>query len=338
MGDGAARLEGRPTLGSLARELGVSRQTVSNVLNNPELVTESTRRRVLAALEGTGYRPAPGRRVPHAQRPMAIALRLYPAGDGVNGTLMDRFTHRITEYAQQRGYRISLLSARDAADEVRLLSELHHDWAIDAAVLTDTYAGDPRPGLLVQRSIPFVAFGRPWGDEAATHSWVDVDGRAGTLAATSHLRALGHTRIGYVGPEAPGVCDDRRSGWRDGVAGAGPDPEDLQEVVAFDTARVGAEAARRLQARGATALVCGSDTLAFGAVTALRRAGTTLPVIGFDDTPVARALGISSVAQPVEAAAQRLIDILLSEGPATRPRQVLLEPHLVLRNLEPFVS
>jgi DNA-binding LacI/PurR family transcriptional regulator len=336
MGEGA-RLRSRPTLGSLARELGLSRQTVSNVLNNPDVVTESTRRRVLAAIEAAGYRP-PGDGAAGTKRSMAIALRLYPAGDGVNGALMDRFTHRITECAQQHGYRVTLFSAREAADELRVLSQLHRDWAIEGAVLTDTFAGDPRPAQLQARGIPFVAFGRPWGGDLTGHSWVDVDGRAGTMAATAHLRALGHRRIGYIGPVVPGVCEDRHSGWQLGMAGTGFAPATWRRAVEFDTARSGADAARSLQAQGATALVCGSDTLAFGAVTALRRAGALLPVIGFDDTPVARALGISSVAQPVEAAAQRLVETLLGQEPGLPTRQVLLEPHLVLRNLEQFAS
>ncbi len=337
MGD-RTRPDGRPTLMSLARELGLSRQTISNVLNKPEVVTEATRLRVLAAIEATGYRPSAAARALRTQRSMAIALRLYPVGDGVNGALMDRFIHRVTEYAQQRGYRVSLFSASGAEEEVRLLSELHHDLSIDAAVLTDTFADDPRPGLLARRGIPFVAFGRPWGEADATHSWVDVDGRAGTLAATTHLRSLGHERIGYIGPAASGTSQDRREGWREGLEGSGLDPQAWQCPVVHDSARAGADAARELHGRGATALVCGSDALAFGAVTALHRGGADVPVIGFDDTPVARALGISSIAQPIEAAAQRLIEVLLGLIAGQPGAQVLLEPRLVLRNLEPFAS
>nr|WP_300150971.1 LacI family DNA-binding transcriptional regulator [Propionicimonas sp.] len=330
--------DGRPTMVSLARDLGVSRQTISNVLNNPDIVNERTRARVLAAIEETGYRPSAIGRALRTQRSMTIGLRLYPAIDGINGAIMDRFTHSLTESAQLHGYRLTLLSAADAPTEVKSLEALHHVSAIDAAVLTDTFLDDPRPAALGARGLPFVAFGRPWGDPDAPHAWVDVDGRAGTLAATTYLRERGHTRIGFLGVDATGVSADRREGWAAGMAGSGVAGRDLQVLLAHDFARDGAEAAAVLRDRGATALVCASDSLALGAVGVFRNESADIPVIGFDDTPVASAVGISSVAQPVEAAAEQIIGILLGLLAGGPPRRVLLEPTLVLRNLEQFAS
>lgn len=90
-----------------------------------------------------------------------------------------------------------------------------------------------------------------------------------------------------------------------------------------------------------TAIVCASDSLALGAAEAMRRAGlgstASVPVVGFDDTPVAQALGLSSVAQPMEEAARTTIEILLgllSQHPPG-PRQVLLPSAFVARNLRP---
>ncbi len=331
----------RPTLLSLAGELGVSRQTISNVINNPEIVKPETRDRVLAAIASSGYRPSAAGRALRTQRSLSIALRLYPAVDGVNGTIMDRFVHSLAVAAQHEGYRISLFAADTADGEVDVIDALHRASSIDVAVLTDTLTGDPRPTRLLAAGVPFVAFGRPWGDLGEGHCWVDVDGSAGTEAATRSLRADGHTRIGFLGwPDGSGVGDDRRAGWARAVS-------DLPESAGLDLgvqdgAQPGAEAAAVLLSRGATALVCSSDSLALGALTVFRRlrADGRLPIVGFDDTPVARALGLSSVHQPVELAAERLIAMVadLLDGRTPPERQQLLTPELVLRELAPFAQ
>ena len=108
-------------------------------------------------------------------------------------------------------------------------------------------------------------------------------------------------------------------------------------VEAEDTVAGGASGAALLASRGATALVCSSDSLALGAMEKLREAqpGAFLPgqpagpdgraaIVGFDDTPVAAALGLSSVAQPVEAAARHIIRVLTHElagGAPTPPHR-----------------
>ena len=331
----------RPTLLSLAGELGVSRQTISNVINNPEIVRPETRDRVLAAIASSGYRPSAAGRALRTQRSLSIALRLYPAVDGVNGTIMDRFVHSLAVAAQHQGYRISLFAADSAQDEVEVIDALHRASSIDVAVLTDTLAGDARPAGLIAAGVPFVAFGRPWGEPGDSHCWVDVDGSAGTEAAARSLRADGHTRIGYLGwPAGSGVGDDRRAGWARAVSDL-PDSAGLEMDVG-DGAQPGAEAAATLLARGATALVCASDSLALGALTVFRnlRANGRLPVVGFDDTPVARALGLSSVHQPVELAAERLIGMVadLLDGRTPPEPQQLLTPELVLREVAPFAQ
>lgn len=337
MVDGA-RGGGKPTMVTLARDLGVSRQTISNVLNNPDVVSEPTRARVLAAIEATGYRPSAAGRALRTQRSLAIGMRLYPAVDGINGAVMDRFLHSVTELAQARGYRVMLSSAADTETEIASTIEAREMSVIDAAILTDTFLGDPRPARLAAAGVSFVAFGRPWGEPDASHSWVDVDGRAGTLAATAHLRSIGHARIGFIGwPHTSGVGEDRLAGWVAGLDGTGLDPDEWL-VLVEDGARHGAGAAATLRDRGATAVVCASDSLALGAMSVFRGVDSQLPVIGFDDTPVATAVGISSVAQPVETAAKVIVDVLLGLLAGEPARQVLLEPRLVLRHLEAFAS
>jgi DNA-binding LacI/PurR family transcriptional regulator len=172
-----------------------------------------------------------------------------------------------------------------------------------------------------------VTFGRPWG-APDSHSWVDIDNAAGTAEATRHLLAAGHRRIGFLGwPAGSGVGDARRAGWADTLGEPGP------AAATLDGIDSGAEAAHELLPQ-VTALVCASDSLALGALRAARELGRDCAVVGFDDTAVAQAVGLTSVSQPLGEVAARCMDLLahiLDGDRAAAHTQVLLRPSLVLR-------
>lgn len=332
----------RPTLQSLAAELSLSRQTISNALNRPEVVRPDTLERVLAAIEASGYRPSALGKALRSQRSHTIGLRLRPVVDGINGAVLDRFLHALTEAAQAHGYRVTLFTADTLEEEIDRFEDLYRVSSIDACVLIETFVDDPRPELLAKIGIPTVAFGRPWGSTTSTHHWVDIDGLAGTRAAATWFRESGHTRIGYLGwPAGSGLGDDRRAGWRAACHDL-PGADDL-DLSFEDGMAEGFAGAGTLLARGATAVVCGSDSLAIGAMSEFRIAfpeAHPLPVVGYDDTPVAAALGLSSVHQPVEEAAQHCVRVLMSllaGEPDAQPRELLLTPTLVKRAFTPML-
>jgi DNA-binding LacI/PurR family transcriptional regulator len=314
------------TIATVAREAGVSRQTVSNVINTPEVVRAETRDRVREAIASLGYKANQAARQMRTGRSRLLAVRIEPARDGINGSVLDRFLHGLTDAAALAGYRVMLYTAADDADEIATYDDLLSGYDLDGFVLTSTHHGDPRTSWLAGRDVPFVTFGRPWG-APETHSWVDVDNAAGTAAATRRLLDTGHTRIGFLGwPAGSGVGDARRAGWAGTMADAGLSNQLDRAVV--DGVDSGAAAARELTT--ATALVCASDSLALGALQADRNKA----VIGFDDTAVARAIGLTSVSQPLAEAAARCMDLLaeLLDGQApTTPTTLLLSPSLVLR-------
>jgi DNA-binding LacI/PurR family transcriptional regulator len=244
--------------------------------------------------------------------------------------------------------RITLFTAADPEDEIRQYRRLRDGADVDAFVLTATQYDDPRIAWLARERIPFVAFGRPWGAEQVDDPerlWVDVDGRAGVRAATEHLLGRGHERIGYLGwPSGSGTGDDRRHGWEDAMytaLGALPGPELLTETEeSVPLARIAVEAMLRTDS-GIEALVCASDSLALGAMMAVREAGLPhFPVIGFDNTPVARAVGLSSVDQRLDEVAAGTLELLMGATGrrvlphGTRgddPRHRLITPQLVVR-------
>src|SRR5690242_5272825 len=277
-------------------------------------------------------------------RSRLIAVRIEPARDGINGWILDRFLHGLTEAAAPAGYRVILYTATDDEQETSTYDDLLASYELDAFVLTSTHRDDRRTEWLAGRGVPFVTFGRPWG-APTVHPWVDVDGAAGTAEATDRLLAAGHRRIGFIGwPAGSGVGDNRREGWLGALRRAAHDPTGLDRAV-LDRVAEGEQAALDLLATARpTALVCASDSLALGA---LRAVGThsqsgaspgpdgRVAVIGFDDTPVAQAVGLTSVGQPLAQAAARCIELLtrlLDDVPgAVAPEHVLLRPHVVIR-------
>ncbi|BCB82324.1 LacI family DNA-binding transcriptional regulator [Phytohabitans flavus] len=316
------------TIATVAAHANVSRQTVSNVLNTPHLVREETRERVREAIAALGYRANQAARLMRTGRSHLLAVRIEPTQDGINGSVLDRFLHGLTEAAAPAGYRILLYAAADDKAEITTYDDLLATYELDGFVLTSTHHGDVRTSWLAERGVPFVTFGRPWG-APDSHPWVDVDNAAGTDAATRHLLDAGHRRIGFIGwPEGSGVGDARRSGW---AAAAGPESADLARAT-VDGVAEGEAAARDLLSISdpPTALVCASDSLAAGAYAVVPPG---VAVTGFDDTAVARVLGLTSVAQPLAEAAARCVDLLAGvlDG-GTTPRPVLLPPSLVIRH------
>lgn len=330
----------QPTLASLAAELQVSRQTVSNVLNFPDRVRPETRARVLEAIERSGYRPSAAARALRNQRAMALGLRLSKHRNGISGTIVDGFMHALVQLADRRGYRIVVFPATTNDEEVGKLVELRRSLAIDACILTDTWYGDHRPADLDVEGVPFASFGRPWdGDDHGR--WVDVDGRLGAVEAARHLRGLGHERIGFIGwADGSPVGRDRRSGWAEGLGLTGAQAAELT-VEGDDSVPDGAEAMATLLGRGADAAVCASDTLSLGAFTEARRRNRRgIGLVGFDDTPVARTLGLPSVRQNVDEVARAVLDMVLGQlaDPDARCSGVLVPPELVMNEPADFLS
>ncbi|GIF50057.1 LacI family transcriptional regulator [Asanoa ferruginea] len=319
------------TIATVAQRARVSRQTVSNVLNSPQIVREETRLRVEEAIAALGYRANQAARQMRTGRSHLLAVRIEPTRDGINGSVLDRFLHGLTFAAAAAGYRVMLYTADGDGDEIKTFDDLLASYDLDGFVLTGTDHGDVRTFWLAEHGVPFVTFGRPW-DEPERHSWVDVDNADGTAQATRRLIETGHRRIGFIGwPAGSGVGDDRRDGWQRTMKAHDLDPAGLDRGT-DDGIPQGAECARDLLTMpdAPTAFVCASDSLALGA---LQAAGGRSAVTGFDDTPVAQAVGLTSVSQPLPEAAARCIDLLTNhlDGDPVGTTQVLLQPSLMVR-------
>ena len=325
-----------PTLATVADEAGVSRQTVSNALNSPDLLRPDTLARVQAAIEKLGYSPNRAARNLRTRTSHLVGLRVDQAVEDSANALMDRFVHTLVESTKEAGYHVLLFSADGDVQGRDGYDELLRSAAVDAFVVTDTYRGNPHAAWLARQGVPFVAFGRPWGEAAARHPWVDVDGRAGVVQAVDHLVERGHTRIAWVGwQKGSFIGEDRRSGWVDQMHACGLSTSRLS-ARGDDTLEFGSRAAHALLDVGGaerpTAFVCASDTVAMGVLRTLHelglRPGKDVAVVGFDDSIAAQVCTptLTSVRQPLEQVAVevvRYLGALLAHRPIPEPGCVL---------------
>lgn len=328
-----------PTLATVADEAGVSRQTVSNALNNPDLLRSETLLRVQSVIERLGYSPNRAARQLRSGASHLFGLRFERAQEGTSNALMDRFLHSLVEATARTGHHVLLFSG-DPEDPLDGYDDLLRSTAVDAFVVTDTYAGTPQSGFLQERGAPFVAFGRPWDEPGADHAWIDVDGAHGARIATEHLLGQGHDRVAWLGWEKSSrIGQDRRLGWETALRTAGVETAGLGVRLNdnVDAARMAAHAL--LEDPSVTAFLGASDTLGIGVLHACAerglRPGADIGVVGFDDSLAAQVTwpGLSSVRQPLEQVAVELVQILhtvLAHKPLTDKGR-MLRPALVVR-------
>jgi DNA-binding LacI/PurR family transcriptional regulator len=325
------------TISQVAMAAGVSRQTVSNVLNAPDRVAAETAARVRRTIEELGYRPNRMAQNLRGRSSRSIGFKIAPLA-GLNN-LLDRFLHALTDAAGAAGYHVILFTPAAVDEELAAYEDLIRTGTVDGFVLVDVVIRDRRLSWFDQRRIPFVTFGRPWGQEDR-YSWVDVDGAYGLARAVDHLVSLGHRRIAYLGwPEGDRIGDERRSGWREAMRRHGLEPHGLDGTCAEDVTAVSAVAKDLLAMPDPpTAFACGSDTYAVAA----RLAGGVdaggrpkAEVVGYDDSPAAALMAppMSSVRQPLTEVARTVVGLLVAhlQNPGTPPEGVTLRPVLVPR-------
>ena len=341
MTDAASTNGGRPgtTLEAVAREAGVSRATVSRVVNGSPKVSTDVRRSVEKAISRLGYVPNPAARSLVTRRSDSIGVVITePSARLFDDPFFPRLLRGISAELAAAELQLVLLMPESPSDEARLeryLSAGH----VDGALLASLHGDDPLPERLAQRGLPLVVGGRP---QRSGVSFVDVDNRDGARSAVEHLASIGRRRIATItGPSDMAAGIDRLGGYEDGLARAGL-PEDPKLIATGDfTYEAGAAAMRQLLAArpDLDAVFAASDLIAAGAVSTLRAAGRRVPddvaVIGFDDSAIALTTDppLTSVRQPIEEMGREMARLLLvSIGRRdAAPRHVILGTRLVRR-------
>ena len=329
---------GQPTLEMVAAVSGVSRSTVSRVVNHSPGVRPQVVAAVQRAIDDLNYVPNRAARSLASRHTYAIALLVPEDSSRFFGDpYFASIVQGITGALEASDYVLNLLVARDGTGgKTRRYLQGGN---VDGALVVSHHPSntDLRE---INASLPVVFGGRPALPDLHPCYSVDVDNVGGARLATAHLVGLGRRRIGTVtGPSDMPASVDRLAGWRDVLAGAGL-PGDAVAVGDFTTAG-GAAAVRELLARvpDLDALFVANDLMARGALTVLTERSLDVPgdvaLVGYDDSAVATSgeLPLTTVSQPSVAMGARMTEMLLGllAGREPESRACVLQTRLVLR-------
>jgi len=315
---------------------GVSRMTVSRVLNGGRNVSPTAAEAVHRAIRKTGYVINQHARSLVTQRSQSVAFVLSEPQERLfEDPNFNVLLHGCTQALAQHDIALLLAIAGDREQRQRVgrfLTSGH----VDGALLVSAHAGNPLLDALREREVPVVACGRPLGYERQV-AYAAADDRDGALQMTQHLLAGGRRAIATItGPLDTSGGVDRLAGYRE-VLGDRVDP---RLIVTGDYTQAGGEAAMaRLlaQAPELDAVFVASDLMAAGALTALRRAGRRVPddvaVGGFDDSPHAATLQppLTTIRQPLTRIAAEMVRLLRDVIAGQAPAAVILPTQLIPR-------
>jgi DNA-binding LacI/PurR family transcriptional regulator len=328
------------TLESVAAEAGVSRATVSRVVNGGHRVSPGTQRVVERAIQRLGYRPNRAARALATRRTDSVGLVIpEPTQHVFADPFFPRLVRGINDVLAGDDLQLVLLTPASSAGEERLTRYLTGGH-LDGVLLVSLHGQDPLPALLLERGVPVVVGGRP--PEGVPVSFVDVDNVGGARSAVRHLLDGGRRRIATLtGPLDMAPSSDRLEGYRSALSGAGIRPDRALEASGDFDQEVARNRTRELLERhpDIDAIFAASDPMAAGALQALRLTGRSVPddvaVVSFDDSTFAATAEppLTSVRQPIEEMGREM-SRLLTRMVTSRDRvarRVILATELVVR-------
>jgi DNA-binding LacI/PurR family transcriptional regulator len=326
------------TLERVAELAGVSRSTVSRVINGQDGVRPEIRRRVLDVVELTGFVPHAAARSLAGQRSRILGLAIRDTTEQVfSDPYFAALAQGVSRACNQHDQTLSLFLFQSAEEREHLPARVLQSKLIDGLVITATFVDDPLMWQLSESRIPFVVVGEVSDPAIAA---VDADNEGGATLAAEHLLAIGRQRIATVtGPMRSGAAATRRVAFERALAAAGR-PLDPRLVVESDFTEEGAyRATLALLAQAPDAIFAFSDRMAVGVLRALQEAGRSVPgevaVVGFDDLPSARQTHppLTTIRQEVEEAGVLAVELLLEriESPEASARRIELPTRLVVR-------
>ncbi len=333
----------RVTSQDVAERAGVSRTTVSFVLNNVEGVQLSaeTRQRVLDAAHELGYIPDAAARSLVSGRAASIGLVMSRSAKQIaSDAYLSHMLDSLVREANRKGLRLML----DILEDDTIVSrcqDIIGSKRLDGVIYSGPRFHDEALELFSTHNFPTVLMGQfPGG----SFSWVDIDNRGAAYSATRHLIQLGHRQIACITNASMEytAAAQRMAGYQDALREGGLtfDP-DLLRCGDFDFRSGYQQMSNLLHNSGKrpTAVFVASDVLAVGALSALRELNLRVPqdiaIVGFDDIPLASYLDppLTTVRLPVNALVDAAVEMLvqLIEGQTPEPAHLLLDTELVIR-------
>ena len=335
-------MSGQLTLEKIGELAGVSRATVSRVINNHPNIREEVRQRVLDVIATTGYQPNQAARSLASNRTGLLGL-VIPR---VMQTLFTDFYYPrliegISQTCNEGGYTLALFIFHTEAEEQQLAARVTRQGFLDGVLIAGLHPDDSLNRLL-HSGRPVLVIGEPLDYPQA--SFVDVDNRAGAYTAVSHLISLGRQRIATItGQLEMSAGQQRRQGYLDALQDQNMTIDEALSVAGdFEPAKA-YQATLDLLPHNPDAIFVASDSMALSTMQALADANLRVPediaVVGFDDLTVVDTAvpfilpPLTTIRQPIRRigilAVETLLDII--KRPQAPPRRVILPTELIIR-------
>jgi LacI family transcriptional regulator len=328
------------TLEDIAKQVGVSRSTVSRVINDSPNVSPEVKKKVLKAIQATGYHPNAAARSLASQRSNMIGLVLPRS---VSHFFTDPFFPHLTQGiafgCNNNDLTLSLFLVGNKEDEKNIYPRISRQGLLDGILVQ---SGEPNDWLvehLTKSSLPTVMIGRPY--ETGSINYIDVDNVQAAANATTHLIRLGRKHIATItGKQGSTVTEDRLNGYKKALVEQGIEfSADLVAEGEFTEAG-GYEAMKLLLAEKPDAVFSASDIMASGAMRATEEAGLRVPediaFVGFDDIPLASftKVPLTTVHQPIAKFGVRAVELLIDViANGVKPtRHIILDTELKVRD------
>ena len=326
------------TIKQIAELSGVSKATVSRVLNGYPHIRPEVREQVQKVIDETGYQPSNVARLLTSDRSNIIGLVI---SSGPEAVFTDPYFPAVAEGVAQgvskNGLTLALFIIYSNQEGLDTVNGIINAGLVDGLIITADNKGDSLIPQLTQNNMPFVFIGRP--DESDNVSYVDTDNVDGGYLATTHLIELGYKTIATIASDRNTAGDDRLEGYRDALQQHNI-PYDPQLVVFGDyTLNSGYLAMKQLLDKNPDAVFVASDTMALGALRALREADLSVPddiaLVSHDDLPPAVQADppLTTVQQPITMTGRMAVETLIKiiDDNPTTPQQVILPDKLVIR-------
>jgi LacI family transcriptional regulator len=327
------------TLEDIAKKVGVSRSTVSRVINGFSSVDPSVRTKVLDTIQETGYRPNVAARSLASQRSGVIGLMLPRS---VSSFFTDPFFPQLTQGVafgcNKNDLTLSLYLLGNKEDEEKIYPRISRRGLLDGILVQSGQSDDRMIDYMATSRVPIVILGRPFVTEGV--NYIDVDNVSAAMCATRHLIKLGRKRIAHItGARNSAVTIDRLEGYKLALKNAGIAIDKSLIVEGDFTESSGFAAMKQLLDLNPDAVFAASDIMAVGAMNATIDGGLKVPddvaFVGFDDVPLASltTVKLTTIRQPIMQfgikAVELLIDVINNgKKPA---RRITLETELIVR-------
>ena len=328
------------TLEDIAKQAGVSRSTVSRVVNDDPNVNENVRRRVQEIIISTGYHPHAAARSLASHRSWMIGLVLpRSVSNFFTDPYFPRLTQGIAQACNQHNYTLGLFLVETKEDERRILPRISRRDLLDGIVLQTAQMGDKLIDHLANSDFPVVVAGRPFNKNRI--SYIDVDNVHAAQGAVRHLIQLGYSRVATITGRMNSTTGiDRLEGYRKAITENGWEVDAGLITEGDFSEQSGFMAMQQLIPMKPDAVFAASDSMAIGAIRATLEAGLHVPndiaFVGFDDLPVASQseIKLTTVRQPIVQfgvkAVETLIDLV--ENGIKPSRHIIMDTELVIRD------